>query len=159
MTVFGQMGVIFDLKSEIYILLVVFWSLDGVDGPLDSPPSFHSFVRAHFPENPRIRIFWFFVLKNEKKMSKKVTFSLFHRKFENGPFLAKNSPKSAFLAQNTQKWGFLAFVSKTAHWNFLIFCRKPSLCSPKNIAAFVFQGNLKNGPFWPILSQIWPKFG
>ena len=36
-------------------------------------------------------------------------FSLFHRKFENGPFLAKNGPKSAFLAQNNQKWGFLAF--------------------------------------------------
>ena len=68
-----------------------------------------SFVRAHFPENPRIRIFWFFVLK------KKVTISLFHRKFENGPFLAKNGPKLAFLAQNAQKWGvFSIFFSKSA---------------------------------------------
>ena len=81
-------------------------------------------------------------------MSKKVTFSLFHRKFENGPFLAKNGPKSAFLAQNAQKWGFLAFFSKTAHWNFLIFCRKPNLCSPKNITAFVFGEIWKN--FWSL---------
>ena len=88
-----------------------------------------------------------------------MTFSLFHRKFENGPFLAKNGPKSAFLAQNAQKWGVFSIFSKTAHWNFLIFCRKPSLCSPKNITALVFQGNLKNGPFWPKLTQIWPKFG
>ena len=47
-----------------------------------------------------------------KKMSKKVTFSLFHRKFENGLFLAKNGPKLAFLAQNAQKYGFLAFIFK-----------------------------------------------
>ena len=90
-----------------------------------------------------------------KKMSKKVTFSLFHRKFENGPFLAKNGPKSAFLAQNAQKWGFLAFFSKTANWNFMIFCRKLSLCSPKNITA----GKFEKWPFLPKLTQIWRKFG
>ena len=43
-----------------------------------------------------------------KKMSKKVPFSLVHQKFENGPFLAKNGPKSAFLAQNAQKWGIIS---------------------------------------------------
>ena len=63
-----------------------------------------TFVRAHFPENPRIRIFGFFVLKNEKKWVKKLHFD-FHRKFENGSFLAKNGTKLAFLAQNAQKWG------------------------------------------------------
>ena len=50
--------------------LPAFWSLDGVDGPLDSPlyvrPFVSTFVRAHFPENLHIRIFRFFVLKNEK---------------------------------------------------------------------------------------------
>ena len=38
-------------------------------------------------------------------MSKKVNFMLFPRKFENGPFLAKNGPKLAFLAQHAQKRG------------------------------------------------------
>ena len=89
-------------------------------------------------------------------MSKKVTFSLFHRKFENGPFLAKNGPKSAFLAQNAQKWGF---IFENCALEFPNFCRKLSLCSPKNITALVFQGNLKNGPFWfkiyPNLVYIW----
>ena len=83
-----------------------------------------TYVRAHFPENPRIRIFWFFVLKNEKKMSKKVTFLLFHRKFENGPFLAKNGPKSAFLAQNAQKWRFLAFFFENCALEFPNFLQE-----------------------------------
>ena len=49
----------------------------------------------------------------------------------------------------------MRLFSKTARWNFLIFCRKPSLCSPKNITALVFQGNLKMALF----GQNWPKFG
>ena len=42
-------------------------------------------------------------------MGKKVTFSLFLQKLENGPFLAhfdKNGPK---FGQNDKKWWFLAF--------------------------------------------------
>ena len=50
-------------------------------------------------------------------MSKKVTFSLFHRKFENGSFLAKNGTKLAFLAQNAQKWRFF-LVSRQSRWTF-----------------------------------------
>ena len=81
-------------------------------------------------------------------MSKKVTFSLFHQKFEKGPFLAKYGPKSAFLAQNTQRWVFLTFFSKTAHWNFLILCRQLRLSGVQKILRlWFFVGNLKNGPF------------
>ena len=119
-------------------------------------------VRTFVPIFLKIRAlkcFDFLYWKMKKKMSKKVTFSLFHRKFENGSFSARNGPKSAFLAQNAQKWGCLAFFSKTARWNFLFFCRKLSLCSPKNITALVFQRNLKNGPFWPKFTQIWSIFG
>ena len=59
---------------------------------------------AHFPENPRIRIE---VLKM-KKISKNVTFSLFDRKFENGPFLAK----IGLFGPKGPKWVFLAFFPK-----------------------------------------------
>ena len=77
------------------------------------------------------------------------------RKLENGPFLTKNGPKLLLLAQNAQKWGFLAFFSKTAHWNFLIFCRKPSLCSSKILRLRFF------GEIWKmdLFGQYWPKFG
>ena len=44
--------------------------------------------------------------KMEKKMIKKVTFSLFQQKFENGPFLAKNGPKSALWPKTPKNGGF-----------------------------------------------------
>ena len=118
-------------------------------------------VRTSVPIFLKIRALEFsdFLYWKMKKMSKKVTFSLFHRKFENGLFLAKNGPKLGFLAQIAQKWCFFTFFSKTAHWNFLIFCRKPSLWSRKKMTVLVFRGNFKNGPLWPKLTQIWPKFG
>ena len=64
---------------------------------------------------------------------------------QNLPFCPKNG-------------GFSLFFTNCA-LEFPNFCMKPSLSSQKNITALVFQGNLKNGPFWPILTQIWPKFG
>ena len=92
-------------------------------------------------------------------MGKKVTFSLFHRKFENGPFWAHFGPIWPILAQNAKKQRFFAFFSKTAHWNFLIFCTKPSLWSRKKMTVSLFCRKFKNDPFWPKLTQIWPKFG
>ena len=87
--------------------------------------SVRMYVRSYVPIFPKIRAleFLIFVLKNEK-MSKKVTFSLFHRKFENGLFLAKNGPKSAFLAQNAQKWGFWAFFFKNCALEFPNFLQE-----------------------------------
>ena len=73
--------------------------------------------------------------------------------------LAKNCPNLAFLAQNDQKWRFFAFFSRTAHQIFLIFCSKHSLWSRKKMTFSLFLGNFNNGPFWPKLTQIWPKFG
>ena len=93
-------------------------------------PFVHTSVLAHFPENLRIRIFGFLL---KKTISRKVTFSLLHRKFENSPFLAKNDPKWTLLAQNDQKW--FAFFSKLL------------------IGISFFE----NGYSWPKLAQIWPK--
>ena len=92
-------------------------------------------------------------------MGKKVTFSLFPRKFENGPFLAhfdQNWPK---FGQKDQKWWFFTYFLKTAHWNFLIFCTKPSLWSWKNIPVSLFWRKFKKDPFCLKLTQIRPKFG
>ena len=83
-------------------------------------------------------------------MCKKVTFSLFHRKFENGPFWAQFGP---FWPKIPKKRRFFAFFSKTAHWNFLIFCTKPSLWSRKN-DGFTFLSKIQK---WPILAQIEPN--
>ena len=134
------------------VIVFHFWSLNGVDGPLDSPPYVRSSVHAHFPENPHIRIFWFFVLKNEK-MNKKVTFLLFHQKFENGPFLAKNGPKLAFLAKNAQKWWFLAFFRKLRVGISQFFAG--SLASAvQKYYGFRFSGKFEN---WPFLAKIDPN--
>ena len=73
--------------------------------------------------------------------------------------LAKNCPKLAFLAQNAQKMEVFAFLSHSVHQNLLIFCTKPSLWSRKKMTFSHFLGKFKNGPFWPKLTQIWPKFG
>ena len=92
---------------DLCIIKIVFFGLSTESMDLWIRP-LRTYVRSYVPIFPKIRALEFsdfLVLKN-KKMSKKVTFSLFHRKFENGPFLAKNGPKSAFLAQNAQEWGF-----------------------------------------------------
>ena len=73
--------------------------------------------------------------------------------------LAKNCPIWPFLAKNDQNGGFWHFFSITAHQNFLIFCSKHSLWSLKIITFSFFGENFKNSPFWPKLTQIWPKFG
>ena len=82
--------------------------------------------------------------------------SAFLKKIPILPILAKNCPKLAFLAQNAQKWRFFAFFSQSVHYNFLIFCTKPSLWSRKKMTFSHFLGKFKNGPFWPKLTQIWP---
>ena len=73
--------------------------------------------------------------------------------------LAKNCPNLAFFTKNDQKLRFFAFFLRTAHQIFLIFCSKHSLWSRKKNGVFAFLGKFQNGPFWPKLTQIWPKFG
>ena len=65
----------------------------------------HTYVCAHFPENPCIIIFIFFVLKNEK-MSKKVTFSL-------GGFSAFSS---ALQIKKIYGFGFSGKLEKWPFW-------------------------------------------
>ena len=60
----------------------------------------------------------------------------------------------AILAKNCPKWPFLAFFSRTAHQNFLIFCSKHSLWSLKIITFSLCGENLKNSPFWPNLTKL-----
>ena len=86
-------------------------------------------------------------------------FSHFLGKFKNGPFWPKLTqiwPKFGNLAE---KQRFFAFLSKSVHWNLLIFCTKPSLWSKKKEDVFAFFGKIQKWPFWPKLTQIWPKFG
>ena len=66
---------------------------------------------------PHADCFLIFCIENEKMNVKKVKFLLFHRKFENGPFLAKNDPKLAFLAQN----GCFSHFSEDCALEFPIF--------------------------------------
>ena len=50
--------------------------------------------------------------------------------------------------------GVFSIFSKTAHWNFLIFCGKPSLCSPKILRLWFFWEIWKMALF----GQNLPKF-
>ena len=128
--------------------------------------SIRPFVRTYVPFFPKIHALEFsdFLYWKMKKMSKKVTFSLFHRKFENGPFFGQKWSKIGLFGPKCPKMRVSAFFfSKTAHWNFVIFCRKPSLWSQKIMTALIFGGNLKNDPFLakidPSLAILagWPK--
>ena len=74
-------------------------------------------------------------------------------------FFGKKLPKIYHFGLNSQKQMFLHFFPKTAHWNFLIFCTKPSLLSRKKMTVSLFCRKFKNDPFWPKFTQIWPKFG
>ena len=55
------------------------------------------------------------------------------------------------------KMEVFCIFSRTTHQNFLIFCSKHSLWSRNIIMSSLFGGNFKNDPFWPKLTQIWPK--
>ena len=68
---------------------------------------------------------------------------------QNWPFWPKMPKNERFL--------HLSFLQNCA-LEFPNFCWEPSLWSQKIMTALVFWGNLKNGPFWPKLTQIWPKF-
>ena len=83
-----------------------------------------------------------------------MTFSLFPQ-MRKWPLFGPFEPK---LTQIWPKWPkmvvFHIFFLKTAHWNFLIFCTKPSLWNRKNGGFAFFSKRQK----WPILGQIWLKF-
>ena len=82
--------------------------------------SFRSYVRANFPENPCIRIFWFFVFAFSQKIRKWRLFG--------------------------QKWSTMdphIFFENCALEFPHFCCRKPSLWSQKNITPLVFRRNCK----------------
>ena len=75
----------------------------------------------------------------------------FWPKIQKWPLLG---PIWSILTQNAQKQRLFAFFfSKTANWNFLFLCMKPSLWSRKNDdLAFLLKIQK-----WPILAQIDPN--
>ena len=79
-------------------------------------------------------------------------FSLFHQKCENGPFWTKFGPFLPKMPKNrSKKSTFYHF-----HPRYEFFAR--SLVSGVEKMKFsLCLGKLKNGPFWPIFTQIWPK--
>ena len=64
------------------------------------------YVRAPFPENSRIRIFWFFVLKNEKKSVKKWRFRFFTENSKMTPFWPKMVQNRPFWPKTPKNGGF-----------------------------------------------------
>ena len=84
------------------------------------------YVRPYgFSEKSAHQIFLIFLMNLWLRNRKKVTVSLFVRKFKIGPFLAKNGPKSAIFGQNSPKSVFFAHIFKVTHQIFLIFRMKP----------------------------------
>ena len=69
------------------------------------------------------------------------------------------NPSSPILAQNAKKMEVFRIFIQIHSLQFAIFCTKPSVWSRKKNYYFVFLGKFKNYPFWPKLTQIWPKFG
>ena len=59
--------------------------------------------------------------------------------------LESSNPSGPIFTQNFQNRGFLLFFLKTMHWNFLIFCTKPSLWSRKKSVSLFCQ-KFKNDP-------------
>ena len=74
---------------------------------------------------------------------KKVTFSLFHQKFENGPFLAKNGPKKRF-----------SHFSENCALEFPNFFAGSLASAVQNILRFLFSGKFEK---WPFLANIDPN--
>ena len=110
--------------------------------------------------DPNLTQIWAF---RSSKIKKK-NFLLFLQKSKKNYFGQKKStfhhfyPLHDFPLPTLRKF-FLEFFSKTAHWNFLIFCTKSSLWSRKKMTVSLLCLKFKNDPFWPKLTQIWPKYG
>jgi len=62
-----------------------------------------------------------------------------------------------FWPWNAQKRRLFAFFSNTAHWNFLIFCTKPSLWRRKKMPVSISYRKFENDPFRPKSTQICPE--
>jgi hypothetical protein len=88
-----------------------------------------------------------FLMKPWFHKCKKVTVSLFHRKFKIGPFLAKNGPKLAIFGQNSSKSVFFALIFKSTHQIFLIFPMNPRFHKCKKMSVSLFCRKFKIGPF------------
>ena len=81
-------------------------------------------------------------------------FSLFHRKFENGPFLAKNGPKSAFLAQNAQKWRVFSIFFQKLRVGISLFFAGSLVSAVQKILLLWFSIEIWK---WPLFGQKGPK--
>ena len=139
---------------------------------MDTPPFVRSSVRTFVPIFPKIRALEFsaFFYLKIKKNSKKVKFSLFHQKFENGHFLAKNGPKSAFFCplppppgggvKNIFYWAPAFRICTDCllkyEWNLLkIGLKNPYFQVCLDFQLFQHPGKLAK--FRPNLGQFWPK--
>ena len=107
-------------------------------------------LHAHFRALEFSDFFW-----KMKKMSKKVTFSLFPENSKMAPFWSKIVKNRPFWPKTPKNGGFLAFFSKTAHWNFLIFAGSLASAVQKILRLWFF------GEIWKmaLFGQYWPKFG
>ena len=127
----------------------------GGFGPINLPSSLSVSlsvvsVRQIFSETaPEFSDFLFW----KKKIGKKVTFPKNSKMAPFWSILTKIDPN---LSKMTKTGGFSHFFFlKTVHWNFLIFCTKPSLWSRKKFRFRFFGKNSKMTHF----GQNLPKFG
>ena len=82
-----------------------------------------------------------------------MTVSLFGRKFKIGPFLAKNGPKLAKIAQNQ------CFLLIFSNWHirfFWFFSWGLGFINVKKWPFCFFVKNSKLALFWPKTTKIWP---
>ena len=108
-----------------------------------------SYVRPTLSQKSTHQIFLIFLMKPWFHKCKKVTVSLFHRKFKIGPFLAKKCQKLVIFGQNSLKSLFVVLILKVTHQIFLIFLMKPWLYKCKKITVSLFCQKFKIGPFLP----------
>ena len=104
--------------------------------------------RTFISEKFAHQIFLIFLMKPWFHKCKKVTVSLFGRKFKIGPFLAKNGPKLAIFDQNSPKSVFFVLILKVTHQIFLTFLIKPRLYKCKKMTLLLFCRKFKIGPFF-----------
>ena len=82
-----------------------------------------------------------------------MTFSLFHRKFENGPFWAQFGP---FLLKMAKNRGFFAFFFENRALEFPNLFEWSLVSGVEKNDGLAFLSKIQK---WPILAQIYPKFG
>ena len=83
-------------------------------------------------------------------MTKKVTFSLFHRKFENGPFL----PKMVQNWAKRPKMGVFRIFFENSALEFPNFLQEAQSLESKKNDGFGFSGKFQK---WPFLTKIDPN--